>query len=248
MGSLILPSTGPVYADACVGLTRSWNRITGWVEPRLIGARPNAPAMAIDRWASRSNASFDPPSELLRFRRVRCSLPPARVKSTIRRRPGVLVEPLELGNRRQPRGLFNNRQLFPVRYAIVSRAVEFSASLALSNTAPLLEEERNLGALALVANRQHPFHRHRSGTGPALTADDHPVNALEVYLTQVFEERLDGQESDSGRGLLQMLDPNQTVSAVFDAHTPPDVSEASSKLQPFPSMSRSREDRLVRTW
>ncbi len=116
--------------------------------------------------------------------------------------------------------------------AVVSLAVEFSASLALMDAAPLLEEERDLGSLALIPKRQHPFLPHWPGAGPALTADDHPVDSFQVDLAEVFQKRLDGQESDSGRGLLKMLDPNQAVGLVLDANPPPNVGNAGGELQP----------------
>src|SRR3546814_2295332 len=43
--------------------------------------------------------------------------------------------------------------------------------------APLLEEERHAGRRALVADRARPVGMHRPRAGPALAADDDPVNA-----------------------------------------------------------------------
>src|SRR5208283_3246863 len=142
-----------------------------------------------------------------------------------------LVKPVELGDCSQALGVLQGRQLRSVGKAVVSLAIEFSASLALMDAAPLLEEERDLGSLALIPKRQHQFLMHRPGAGPALTADDHPVDSFQVDLAEVFQKRLDGQESDSGWGLLKMLDPNQAVGLVLDANPPPYVWKAGGELQ-----------------
>src|SRR5208283_5391001 len=93
-----------------------------------------------------------------------------------------LVKPVELGDCRHARGILQHRQLRSVGEAVVCLAVEFSASLALMDAAPLLEEERDSGSLALIPKRQHPFLLHRPGTRPALTADDHPVDSVKADL------------------------------------------------------------------
>src|SRR5271166_1333033 len=86
---------------------------------------------------------------------------------------------------------FRIAPLHSVGEAVVCLAVEFSASLALMDAAPLLEEERDLASLALIPKRQHPFLLHRPGAGPALTADDHPVDSFQVDLAEVFQQTLD---------------------------------------------------------
>ncbi len=45
---------------------------------------------------------------------------------------------------------------------------------------PLLEEERDAGSLALVADRSHPCALHGPRLRPALAADNHPIDAGEV--------------------------------------------------------------------
>src|SRR5271157_6013845 len=97
----------------------------------------------------------------------------------IRRR---LVKPVELSNCRNALGILQNWKLHSVGEAVVCPAVQFSASLALMDAAPLLEEEGDLGTLALIPKRQHPFLLHRPGTGPTLTADDYPVDSVEADL------------------------------------------------------------------
>jgi hypothetical protein len=74
-----------------------------------------------------------------------------------------------------------------VRETIVRLAVEFSAGLALMEPAPLLEEEGDLGTLALIPKRQHPFLLNRPGTGPTLTADDYPVDSVKADLAEVLQ-------------------------------------------------------------
>jgi hypothetical protein len=66
-------------------------------------------------------------------------------------RRGWLVQSVEFGNRRQSTRVLQDWKLRSVGNAIVGLTVDFPASLALADTAPLFEEERNLGSLALVA-------------------------------------------------------------------------------------------------
>ena len=129
-------------------------------------------------------------------------------------------------------GVLQDRQLHSVGEVVVCLAVEFSASLALMDAAPLLEEERDSASLALIPKRQHPFLLHRPGTRPALTADDHPVDSVKADLAWVLQQWLDGQEPDSGWGLLKMLDPNEAVGLVLDANPPPYIGKVGGELQP----------------
>src|SRR5690606_115832 len=109
------------------------------------------------------------------------------------------------------------------RELVVGAAVEEAAGLALLDVAPLLEEEGDLLGAALTADRAHPGLVHRAGAGAALAADDDPVDAGEVELAEVFEERLDGEEADRGRGVVELFDPGQAVLAILDAHAEPDL-------------------------
>ena len=70
---------------------------------------------------------------------------------------------------------------------------------------------------------RHPFCLHRPGPVAAFAADNHPGDPGEVDRAEVFEERLDGKEPDRRRGVPQVLDAREPVSAVLDAHAPPDV-------------------------
>ena len=117
----------------------------------------------------------------------------------------------------------SDRVLAAGRHRVIRPAIELPAGLAFSNTAPLLEEERDAGILTLVADAANPFSLHRPGPVAAFPADNHPRDPGEVNCAEVFEERLDGKEPDRRRGVPQVLEAREPVSAVLDAHAPPDV-------------------------
>ena len=66
-----------------------------------------------------------------------------------------------------------------------------------------LKKNGTLGRVALVADREHPVLLHRPRTRAALAADDHPVDAFQVELAEVFQQRLDREEPHGGRGSLR---------------------------------------------
>src|SRR6267143_175135 len=70
---------------------------------------------------------------------------------------------------------------------VIRSAFETSAGLCLANSAPLFEEEGDTAPLALIAKGQDPFFLHRPGTGPALAADNHPIDALQIQLANVLQ-------------------------------------------------------------
>ena len=47
---------------------------------------------------------------------------------------------------------------------------------------PLLEEKGNIHQHALIANRLRPLGTHATGSRPAFTANDHPVDASQLKL------------------------------------------------------------------
>ena len=81
---------------------------------------------------------------------------------------------------------------------VVRPASKSAPVLALSHASPLLEEERDTGASALIADRQYPILSHWSRPGAALATDDDPVDPLEVDSSEIFKQRFDGEEADAG--------------------------------------------------
>ncbi len=61
-----------------------------------------------------------------------------------------------------------------------SPAVQLATRAVFPPSAPLLEEERDLGAEALFPNLANPLRIHRAGMRAALAADDDPVDSVEV--------------------------------------------------------------------
>ena len=108
----------------------------------------------------------------------------------------------------------SDRVLAAGRHRVIRPAIELPAGLAFSNTAPLLEEERDAGILTLVADTANPFSLHRPGPVAAFPADNHPGDSVEVDRAEVFEERLDGKEPDRRGGVPQVLEAREPVSAV----------------------------------
>ena len=55
----------------------------------------------------------------------------------------------------------------------------------------MLEKESDFRGDALVADIDRPPRVHRSGTGSALAADNHPIDAVKAELANRSNERLD---------------------------------------------------------
>ncbi len=110
-------------------------------------------------------------------------------------------------------------------------AVELTSELGFREPAPLFEIERKVGGCALIAKRDDPLFLHRTSSGPALAANDDPVDAIEADCPEVFEKRLTGQEAHRDVTLLETLQTRQTVSFVLHGHTPPNVRQAGRKLE-----------------
>ena len=68
---------------------------------------------------------------------------------------------------------------------------------------------------------QLPLQRSRAMT--AFATDDCPTDSLPIERTEVFQQRLDRQEPQSGGSGSEMLDARETVLAILDADAPPDV-------------------------
>src|SRR5579871_1131918 len=87
---------------------------------------------------------------------------------------------------------FRDRRGDAGRILVVGVAFEQPPVFLFSNTAPLLEEEWDLGLATLVTNRDHPLRFHWTRTRTTLASDNRPANAGEVELPKVFKKRLDG--------------------------------------------------------
>ena len=67
----------------------------------------------------------------------------------------------------------------------------------LTGAAPLLEEEGHPLRAALTTDVDDPISKHGPRVGAALAADDYPVDSAQVKWSEVGQQRLDGQESNS---------------------------------------------------
>ncbi|GAI32937.1 unnamed protein product, partial [marine sediment metagenome] len=87
---------------------------------------------------------------------------------------------------------------------------------------PLLEEERYTCGKALISNIDYPLRVHWARPRARLSANDHPLDSLEVQSRQGAQQGLQRQELDVGSALSQMLDAENIV-LVFDAYPSPHI-------------------------
>src|SRR5262249_51355855 len=80
-----------------------------------------------------------------------------REEQGLRNPAGWLIQRLDLGEGRHSPGIVQDGPLRAVGEFVVGLAVQHAAGLALPDPAPLLEEEGHPGALALIADRDHPL-------------------------------------------------------------------------------------------
>src|SRR3989304_5764105 len=98
--------------------------------------------------------------------------------------------------------------------------VEFPAVALFLDAAPLLEKERDAGPQALVANVKDPIRIHGTRTETGLSADYHPVDAVEVEVRERTQQRLQREEADGGGAGREVIDPGPVVVAL---HTHPEA-------------------------
>src|SRR5437667_10992122 len=67
--------------------------------------------------------------------------------------------------------------------------------------------------------------------GSAFAAHDYPVDAREVDFPEIFEKRLNRQKAQFRARLLQICDSWQSVLAILNTDSPPDVFPVRSKAQ-----------------
>src|SRR5690349_9942465 len=91
-----------------------------------------------------------------------------------------------------------------------------------ADSTPLLEEERDVGGQALIADRPDPGRVHRARPGAALPAHDHPIDTGEVERADWPNKRFDGQEPDARGRVPEVADPGE-LRPVLDGDTTPDV-------------------------
>ena len=104
--------------------------------------------------------------------------------------------------------------------------VEYTSSRFRSEPAPLLEEERHVGFLALVADVAYPFDVHGPRAWAAFAANDHPVDAVEVEFSDRADERFDG-EKPHGRGHILNVPDARFLGSILDRRAQPDVARCS---------------------
>ena len=120
--------------------------------------------------------------------------------------------------------------------------------MRLSDAAPLFEKKGHIFRSALGADITNPSSFHRASTRPAFATDDNPVDAFELNRAEMFQERLNGKETDFGWSLAQQINPGQTMLPVFNAHAPPNVILLGGKTKFAFQQLFKRSARLVRTW
>lgn len=96
---------------------------------------------------------------------------------------------------------------WPVHYwhLIPRFTIQDAATCLWRTTAYLLEEERDFGRGALIANLPHPAQIELSKSDAALSPDDHPVDSLQIE-RQWTEKRLTGKKSCGSWKISQLGD------------------------------------------
>ena len=107
------------------------------------------------------------------------------------------------------------------RHVVVQDTVQFAASGLGSAAAPLLEEERNVGDSALVAQVSHPHRVHGTGTGSTLAPGDQPAHAAQIEVVQRTQQGLGADEPDGCWDRSEVID-SEGVALGFDAHAYPE--------------------------
>lgn len=85
----------------------------------------------------------------------------------------------------------------PINAFSVGMLVSFNAIAAPGS--PLFEEEFGVLAFGLRLDLKDPFFAHGTGFWAAFSADDNPVDVLQVKFTEAFNEGFAGKESNGGR-------------------------------------------------
>jgi len=114
---------------------------------------------------------------------------------------------------------------------IVGPSVQPSTGLVLLHTTPLLEEEGNILTAALPENGKHPFLFHGPCPEAALAANYHPIDPTQIELSEIFEQRFDGQKPHPRGSLSQACNARNPISSVFNAHTYPNLRESAQPTQ-----------------
>src|ERR1035437_6369096 len=117
------------------------------------------------------------------------------------------------------------------RNGLVLLPVEHTSELALWKAPPLFEVERNADGLALIAKRNDPLLPNRTRSWAALASNDDPVDAVEAYRPEVFEQGLTRQKAHRDVTFLEAIQTRQTVSFVLNCHAPPNVRQIGGKLE-----------------
>ena len=89
--------------------------------------------------------------------------------------------------------------------------------------AELLDEHGDVLPAALGDDAAHGAGVAVAGARPALTSDQHPVDPRQVDVSEVYEQRLDGQEADGHGDGAEDVDAGQAVLAILDANAEPHV-------------------------
>src|ERR1035441_826726 len=97
---------------------------------------------------------------------------------------------------------------------VIRPAMECPARFCLLSSAPLFEEEGYSCRSALCIEGFDPLVLHCSCSWPAFAANDGPVNASERDVSEVLQERLDGEEPALCGCALEMFDSGDAVAPV----------------------------------
>ncbi len=84
---------------------------------------------------------------------------------------------------------------------------------------------------ALATDIYNPVAKHRSGVGPAFSADDHPIDSAEIQQSNVGQQRLNREKPDACRRVLERTNAREAVTPILHADAVRDVAQFSHPLK-----------------
>ncbi len=119
--------------------------------------------------------------------------------------------------------LRRNPSRFSFGHLVVSFAVKHAASFGFLDSAPLFEEKRDGAFFTKTLYPFYPFFFHRPCSRAAFTPNNYPIDSREFEISNIFQERLDGEESNYGPRFAQIFYTWNSMLFVFYADAPPHV-------------------------
>jgi hypothetical protein len=116
-----------------------------------------------------------------------------------------------------------------IRILVPLAPFKYSAARLWPDASPLLEKECNFICFASISNFENPGFLNGSGTRPAFTADNDPINPLQIHLPNRTDEGLKRYELNTRRRRLEVIQTHR-VFGVLDRDAEPNVLRSTAAL------------------